>query len=61
MTKGFVSFIKTKMTRVSFYRQSDRSRGFGFIKMATVEDAGRCIAELNGVVSFVIDSSLQYF
>jgi transformer-2 protein len=31
--------------------QSDRSRGFGFIKMATVEDAGRCIAELNGIVS----------
>lgn len=33
--------------------QSDRSRGFGFIKMATVEDATRCIAELNGVVSYL--------
>lgn len=32
-------------------QQSDRSRGFGFIKMATVEDATRCIQELNGVVS----------
>jgi transformer-2 protein len=32
-------------------RQSDRSRGFGFIKMATVEEAGRCITELNGIVS----------
>lgn len=31
-------------------KQSDRSRGFGFIKMATVEDATRCIQELNGVV-----------
>ncbi|KAG6840136.1 hypothetical protein C0991_008600 [Blastosporella zonata] len=30
-------------------KQSDRSRGFGFIKMATVEDATRCIQELNGV------------
>jgi RNA recognition motif-containing protein len=31
--------------------QSDRSRGFGFISMETVEDATRCIKELNGVVS----------
>jgi transformer-2 protein len=36
------------------FPQSDRSRGFGFIKMATVEDAGRCIAELNGVVSYQV-------
>ncbi len=31
-------------------QQSDRSRGFGFITMSTVEEAGRCIKELNGVV-----------
>ena len=31
--------------------QSDRSRGFGFIKMATTDDAARCIKELNGIVS----------
>jgi transformer-2 protein len=37
--------------------QSDRSRGFGFIKMATVEDAARCITELNGVVGLVLFSS----
>ncbi|KAJ3777467.1 hypothetical protein FB446DRAFT_634102, partial [Lentinula raphanica] len=29
--------------------QSDRSRGFGFIRMATTEDATRCIQELNGI------------
>lgn len=32
-------------------KQSDRSRGFGFISMTTVDEAGRCIKELNGVVS----------
>ena len=31
-------------------QQSDRSRGFGFIRMSTVEDATKCINELNGVV-----------
>jgi transformer-2 protein len=30
--------------------ESGRSRGFGFIKMSTVEDATKCIQELNGVV-----------
>lgn len=30
--------------------QSDRSRGFGFIRMSNVEESARCIQELNGVV-----------
>lgn len=30
--------------------QSDRSRGFGFITMRSVDDAQRCIDKLNGVV-----------
>ncbi|EGO01519.1 hypothetical protein SERLA73DRAFT_120183 [Serpula lacrymans var. lacrymans S7.3] len=38
-----------KVTIVYDQRQSDRSRGFGFIKMSTVEEATRCIQELNGV------------
>ncbi|KAF8351000.1 hypothetical protein F5887DRAFT_912910 [Amanita rubescens] len=38
-----------KVTIVYDQRQSDRSRGFGFIRMATVEEATRCIQELNGV------------
>lgn len=38
-----------KVTIVYDQRQSDRSRGFGFIQMSTVEEASRCIKELNGV------------
>ncbi|KAF5336962.1 hypothetical protein D9611_002922 [Ephemerocybe angulata] len=38
-----------KVTIVYDQRQSDRSRGFGFIAMSTVEEATRCIKELNGV------------
>ncbi|KAK2462344.1 hypothetical protein APHAL10511_005650 [Amanita phalloides] len=38
-----------KVTIVYDQRQSDRSRGFGFIRMATVEEATRCIQELNGI------------
>ncbi|KAI0346978.1 RNA-binding domain-containing protein, partial [Trametopsis cervina] len=38
-----------KVVIVYDQRQSDRSRGFGFITMSTVEEATRCIKELNGV------------
>jgi hypothetical protein len=48
--------MSSNMTHI-YSKQSDRSRGFGFIKMATVEDATRCIQELNGVVSSPPDYS----
>ncbi|KAI0092526.1 hypothetical protein BDY19DRAFT_924818 [Irpex rosettiformis] len=38
-----------KVVIVYDQRQSDRSRGFGFITMSTTEEATRCIKELNGV------------
>lgn len=45
---------------MQYFKQSDRSRGFGFIKMATVEDATRCISELNGIVSVPMGSCQNY-
>ncbi|EIW70743.1 hypothetical protein TREMEDRAFT_28739 [Tremella mesenterica DSM 1558] len=39
-----------KVVIVYDQRQSDRSRGFGFITMRTVEDAERCIEKLNGLM-----------
>ncbi|KDQ65030.1 hypothetical protein JAAARDRAFT_43836 [Jaapia argillacea MUCL 33604] len=38
-----------KVVIVYDQRQSDRSRGFGFITMGTVDEAARCVKELNGV------------
>ncbi|KAF5320666.1 hypothetical protein D9619_001197 [Psilocybe cf. subviscida] len=38
-----------KVTIVYDQRQSDRSRGFGFIRMSTVEEATKCIESLNGI------------
>ncbi|TXT13793.1 hypothetical protein VHUM_01160 [Vanrija humicola] len=35
---------------IVYDQRTDRSRGFGFITMRSVEDAARCIEKLNGVV-----------
>ncbi|VDC06264.1 unnamed protein product [Peniophora sp. CBMAI 1063] len=40
---------RVEQVTIVYDQRSDRSRGFGFIKMATVEDAERCIKELNGL------------
>ncbi|KAF8897149.1 hypothetical protein BD779DRAFT_353565 [Infundibulicybe gibba] len=45
----FSRFGRVEKVTIVYDQRSDRSRGFGFIKMATVEDATRCIQELNGV------------
>lgn len=34
---------------IVYDQRSDRSRGFGFIEMGTVEEATKCIQELNGM------------
>ncbi|KAK7061367.1 hypothetical protein R3P38DRAFT_2829111 [Favolaschia claudopus] len=49
LDEEFSRFGRVEKVTIVYDQRSDRSRGFGFIKMATVEDATRCIQELNGV------------
>ena len=50
MTRGYVAVWRHAALTHWNPLQSDRSRGFGFITMSTVDEASRCIKELNGVV-----------
>ncbi|TIA87874.1 hypothetical protein E3P99_02920 [Wallemia hederae] len=45
----FNRFGKVDKVTIVYDQRSDRSRGFGFIKMASIEDAEKCIEGLNGV------------
>ncbi|KAH8074930.1 hypothetical protein BXZ70DRAFT_1056354 [Cristinia sonorae] len=45
----FNRFGHVDKVTIVYDQRSDRSRGFGFIVMSTVEEATRCIKELNGV------------
>ncbi|KAI0676735.1 hypothetical protein C8Q78DRAFT_1065473 [Trametes maxima] len=45
----FSRFGHVEKVVIVYDQRSDRSRGFGFITMSTVDEAGRCIKELNGV------------
>ncbi|KAI0751225.1 hypothetical protein C8Q80DRAFT_1119074 [Daedaleopsis nitida] len=45
----FSRFGRVEKVVIVYDQRSDRSRGFGFITMSTVDEAGRCIKELNGV------------
>ncbi|KAG6336329.1 hypothetical protein ID866_2754 [Astraeus odoratus] len=45
----FSRFGRVEKVTIVYDQRSDRSRGFGFIKMGSVEEATRCIQELNGI------------
>ncbi|GJE84786.1 transformer-2 protein homolog alpha/beta [Phanerochaete sordida] len=49
LDEEFSRFGRVEKVVIVYDQRSDRSRGFGFITMSTVEEAGRCIKELNGV------------
>ncbi|KAF8654290.1 hypothetical protein AX16_003549 [Volvariella volvacea WC 439] len=49
LDEEFSRFGRVEKVTIVYDQRSDRSRGFGFIKMATVEEATRCIQELNGI------------
>lgn len=45
----FNRFGKVEKVTIVYDQRSERSRGFGFIKMATIDDAEKCIEALNGI------------
>ncbi|CCA75325.1 related to Transformer-2 protein [Serendipita indica DSM 11827] len=47
----FSRFGRVEKVTIVYDQRTDRSRGFGFIVMNNVEEATRCVQELNGVVS----------
>ncbi|KIL00481.1 hypothetical protein PAXRUDRAFT_29810 [Paxillus rubicundulus Ve08.2h10] len=49
LDEEFSRFGRVDKVTIVYDQRSDRSRGFGFIKMSSVEEATRCIQELNGV------------
>jgi len=49
LDEEFSRFGRVEKVTIVYDQRSDRSRGFGFIKMSTVEEATRCIQELNGI------------
>ncbi|KAK1235758.1 hypothetical protein PQX77_001002 [Marasmius sp. AFHP31] len=49
LDEEFSRFGQVEKVTIVYDQRSDRSRGFGFIRMSTVEEATRCIQELNGI------------
>jgi len=45
----FSRYGQVDKVTIVYDQRSDRSRGFGFISMSAVDEASRCIKELNGV------------
>ncbi|CAE6393103.1 Transformer-2 protein homolog beta OS=Bos taurus GN=TRA2B PE=2 SV=1 [Rhizoctonia solani AG-1 IB] len=49
LDEEFSRYGKVEKVTIVYDQRSDRSRGFGFIKMSTADEAARCITELNGL------------
>jgi RNA recognition motif-containing protein len=55
LEEEFNRYGRVEKVTIVYDQRSDRSRGFGFIRMSTVEEATKCIESLNGIVSFSVD------
>jgi len=49
LDEEFSRFGRVEKVTIVYDQRSNRSRGFGFIKMSAVEEATRCVQELNGI------------
>ncbi|KXN83536.1 hypothetical protein AN958_01245 [Leucoagaricus sp. SymC.cos] len=49
LDEEFSRFGRVEKVTIVYDQRSDRSRGFGFIRMQSTDEASRCIQELNGV------------
>ncbi|KAG0700046.1 hypothetical protein DFH29DRAFT_983215 [Suillus ampliporus] len=49
LDEEFTRFGRVEKVTIVYDQRSDRSRGFGFIRMSSTEEATRCIQELNGI------------
>ncbi|OAX39234.1 RNA-binding domain-containing protein [Rhizopogon vinicolor AM-OR11-026] len=49
LDEEFSRFGRVEKVTIVYDQRSDRSRGFGFIRMSTTDEAARCIQELNGI------------
>ncbi|KJA16107.1 hypothetical protein HYPSUDRAFT_71627 [Hypholoma sublateritium FD-334 SS-4] len=45
----FNRYGRVEKVTIVYDQRSDRSRGFGFIRMSTVEEATKCVENLNGI------------
>ena len=51
---GLRHFVLLLLLKVIFYRETDRSTGFGFVTMSTVEEAEKAVEMVNRYVSFFL-------
>ncbi|QRV72693.1 RNA recognition motif protein [Ceratobasidium sp. AG-Ba] len=49
LDEEFSRFGRVEKVTIVYDQRTDRSRGFGFVRMSTVEEATQCVQELNGL------------
>ncbi|KAG9128186.1 hypothetical protein FRC07_003736 [Ceratobasidium sp. 392] len=49
LDEEFGRYGRVEKVTIVYDQRTDRSRGFGFVRMSTVEEATQCVQELNGL------------